>query len=135
MNPFAFKILLATPLIIYTVVIGVLFYLQKHLIFHPVKLPSDHKYVFKDNNFSEGFFSTTSNQKLNYLHFKSEDPQNIIIYYRGNALALDQWGYLAERMVKATKSDVWIFDYPGFGKNHGDVAGSSSELLLSLIHI
>lgn len=122
------KISLITATLIYLGVISLLYIAQKHLVFSSKQISPEYRFNFK-SQFTEGFFTSSHNKKINYLTFKQPAPKQIIIYYRGNAQALDQWGLVAEKLSSRTNSDVWIFDYPGFGKSREALPASNSELL------
>lgn len=122
------KISLIVVLLAYLGLIILLYITQKHLVFATKKLSTEYHFNFK-SNFKEGYFTSSNNKKINYLVFTQPEPKQIIIYYRGNAQALDQWGLVAEKLSKKTNSNVWVFDYPGFGKSRESLPASSKELI------
>ena len=98
---------------------GVLFSCQEKLIFFPHKLNKDYKYDFAQR-FEEKNISTPEGIKLNCLLFKADTSKGVIFYLHGNGGALDTWGNVAKSYT-ALNYDVFIIDYPGYGKSEGKI--------------
>jgi alpha-beta hydrolase superfamily lysophospholipase len=94
--------------------------IQEKLLFYPDKLPADHKYNFP-TKFEELNFETAKNVKINALHFKAESSKGVVLYFHGNAGALDSWGNVAPAFLKSNY-DLLIIDYRGFGKSTGKMS-------------
>jgi len=56
---------------------------------------------------------------LNALHFKTEKPNGIILYFHGNAGNLDRWGGIVGSLTKYGH-EVLIMDFRGYGKSTGE---------------
>lgn len=97
-----------------------LYFLQEKLIFLPTKLPSEYEYQF-DQPFEELFVETEDGARLNGLHFKSENPKGIILYFHGNAGDLSRWGNIASFFVEY-QYDVLVMDYRTYGKSTGKLS-------------
>lgn len=92
---------------------------QEKLIFHPEKLNNDYAFEF-DRKFEEKNILTPEKIKLNCLLFKAENSKGVIFYMHGNAGSLKTWGRVAKTYVQMNY-DVFIVDYPGFGKSEGKI--------------
>ena len=100
-----------------------LFFAQEKLIFHPERLPKNHKYSF-DNKFEEYFIKVDDNTELNALHFKADSSKGLVFYLHGNAGNLDSWGDVADLYLKLNY-DVFILDYRGYGKSTGKITSEA----------
>ena len=52
-----------------------------------------------------------------------------LVFFHGNAGALDSWGHLADAMVSNLGVEVWIVDYPWHGKSSKGFVKSGEELI------
>ena len=93
--------------------------LNETLLFHPQKLPADHKYSFI-HDFDELSIEVEPGVKLNALYFKVPQPKGAVFYMHGNAGSLDSWGSVADEFL-ALDYDVLIYDYRGYGKSGGSI--------------
>lgn len=107
-------------LLIFYVITCVLLYLfQEKLIFFPNKLNKDFKFGF-NRPFEEISIKTKVGKLMHGLLFTSQNAKGLVFYLHGNAGALDSWGQVAERYTDLSY-DVFILDYPGFGKSEGSI--------------
>lgn len=97
--------------------ISMLYTLQEKLIFLPTTLSKEYKYQFSDT-FEEFYITTTDGASLNGLHFKSQNPKGVILYFHGNAGDLSRWGLIASYFLKYNY-DVIVMDYRTYGKSTG----------------
>ena len=104
----------------YLLICLLLYFFQGRLIFFPQKLAIDHTFSF-DGDFEEKFFQVDDETMVHALHFFSKNPKGVIIYFHGNAGALDDWGEVADDFVKLNY-DVLISDFRGFGKSTGKMS-------------
>ncbi|NRB60890.1 MAG: alpha/beta fold hydrolase [Winogradskyella sp.] len=114
------KTVLIIFLSLYVMLGSALYFFQERLLFLPTKLEQDYQYQFT-YNFEELFFETESNSSINALHFKTENPKGIILYFHGNAGDLSRWGKITEYFV-AKQYDVLVMDYRGYGKSRGKLS-------------
>jgi len=115
-------IILAVALIaIYLIAVALLYFKQELFIFRPDQLSDN--YQFEYNNATELNFNTPNNGKINGLLFKqiNSSSKGIILYFHGNAGALDRWGYVAQELMPYGY-DVLIIDYRGYGKSKGKLS-------------
>ena len=113
--------------LLYLGVLVFLYFFQNSLIFFPKRLNSDYQFSF--SNFEERFFQSKSGSKINYLLFKAPSSKGMILYFHGNAGALDSWGMVGQEIVEKLGLDVWIIDYPGYGKSSEKLPSSGEELI------
>ncbi|NND63197.1 MAG: alpha/beta hydrolase [Flavobacteriaceae bacterium] len=112
------KIVIALA-VFYPFIVGGMFLIQEKLIFLPSELPLDHEYSF-DIPFEELWLTHPDGAQLNALHFKSENPKGIVLYFHGNSGDLDRWGSIAGSFTKFNY-DVLVMDYRTYGKSSGNL--------------
>lgn len=106
-------------LIAYMLICVLLYFFQEKLIFFPDKLSKDFTFDF-DQPFKELNIKTKDGKLLNGLLFTSDSTKGLIFYLHGNAGAINTWGGVAQRYTDLNY-DVFIFDYPGYGKSEGTI--------------
>lgn len=94
-----------------------LYFIQEKILFRPTVLAQDHVYQFNEP-FEEVFLKVDDGAVINAIHFKTENPKGVILYFHGNAGDLSRWGLIAEYFVKQ-QYDVFIMDYRTYGKSTG----------------
>ena len=97
-----------------------LYFLQEKLIFIPTTLPQDYTYNFS-YPFEELFLKAEDGAVINAIHFKTEQPKGVILYFHGNAGDLSRWGIITEFFVEK-KYDVFVMDYRTYGKSRGKLS-------------
>jgi Hydrolases of the alpha/beta superfamily len=112
----------------YVGVMALVYLIQERLMFYPTKLAQDYKFQF--NTAFEEKWTDFGKEKIHSLLFKAPASRGVIIYFHGNAGSLENWGEVAERLCRELHWDVWMFDYPGYGKSSGKI--TSQEQLLKL---
>ena len=105
---------------------GFFYFTQEGMIFYPSVLPPDFKYSFPAR-FDE-ITLPVDGAMINALHFKTENPKGVILYFHGNAGNLSGWGDIAVDFIRRGY-DVFIPDYRGYGKSTGKI---KSEKMLHL---
>jgi pimeloyl-ACP methyl ester carboxylesterase len=118
--------LFAFLIVMYVAICTMLFFLQEKLIFHPQKLSSGYTFSF-DQKFTELNIVTSNKKLLNAILFEADSSKGLIFYLHGNSGALDTWGGVAKTYTDFNY-DVFIPDYPGYGKSEGYI-NSQQELL------
>jgi len=94
--------------------------LQEKLIFLPTTLPQDYEYTFSFP-FEELFLKSDDGAVINAIHFKTENPKGVILYFHGNAGNLSRWGIITEFFVEK-HYDVLVMDYRTYGKSSGTLS-------------
>ncbi|MDO5979753.1 alpha/beta hydrolase [Flavivirga spongiicola] len=94
--------------------------MQEKMLFHPTVLSQDFKFEFS-YPFEELFFNTDDDAVINAIHFKTENPKGVILYFHGNAGNLSRWGIITEFFVEK-QYDVLVMDYRTFGKSTGKLS-------------
>ena len=111
--------ILQWALIVYAL-LGILVYrLQDRFFFRPVALPADHRYDFgipyRERNLR---FSDDAN--INIIEFPAPvaKRRGIVLYYHGNRRNIS-WYARHVGGFHRNGYDVWMIDYPGYGKSTG----------------
>ncbi len=105
---------------LYFLICILLYFFQTRLIFFPEKLPQDQALHF-EGDFEERYFQVDDATTIHALHFYSENPKGVILYFHGNAGSLKDWGHVAPDFVKLGY-DVLISDFRGYGKSTGEIS-------------
>ncbi len=95
---------------------------QERLIFHPHTLATDHRFRFPVP--FEEVFVQSGDVQIHTLLFPKNDSEGVVLYFHGNAGALDSWGGLYADF-EDLPYDLWIMDYRGFGKSGGRLSGEA----------
>lgn len=104
---------------IYLLTLMMMFYMQERLLFVPTRLAGDYQFHFHEP--AEERYFTVDSMKIHSLLFRVPEAKGIVLYFHGNGGCLAGWGEVAEELSERMKWNVWIVDYPGFGKSEGDV--------------
>ena len=96
-----------------------LYFLQDYVFFHPVSLKKDHNYDFPEKH-KDINIPITENSNLNIVQFFSTDTitKGIVLYFHGNKKNISWYAKYPPYFTKYGY-EVWIIDYPGFGKSTG----------------
>ena len=112
--------ILKIGLLVYLAIGLILFLSQKLFLFHGKELPSNYKYAFNEQLFTEHNISRANGTNLHYIQFFPNDTASagILIYYHGNMQNINRYApYI--RFFTANNYIVIMPDYPGFGKSTG----------------
>jgi hypothetical protein len=104
---------------------GFMYFKQENLIFAPERLAPDFKFTFKER--FEELDWPVDGARISALHFKTDRPKGIVLYFHGNAGSLKGWGEVAADFTRRGY-DVVMPDYRGFGKSTGRI--ESEKMLL-----
>ncbi|MBC7867519.1 MAG: alpha/beta fold hydrolase [Gloeobacteraceae cyanobacterium ES-bin-316] len=99
-----------------------LYYLQEKILLHPKKLESS--YVFRfDQPFEELNIPFSKTDTVNVIKFFPKDSvrKGVVLYFHGNKNNVEHYAAFAPAFTKHGY-EVWMPDYPGFGKSSGEVA-------------
>src|SRR5438046_1666216 len=102
-------------------IIGIaIYYLQDKVLFHPQSLSRDYQYNFsfpyKEVNLP---YSQTST--INIIQFPAKDTvaKGVVLYFHGNKKNIAWYARFAPSFT-SQGYNVWMIDYPGYGKSTGD---------------
>lgn len=106
-------------IVIYCLTGIAIFLLQDYVILHPVKLPAGYQYKF-NVPFKELNIAYDDATNINIIQFLSGDSihKGIVLYFHGNRTNISRYEKFAPYFTKSGY-DVWMIDYPGFGKSTG----------------
>lgn len=100
--------------------LGALFYFtQDRLIFRSKKLSEDYQYKF-DIPFQQVDLAVTEKKNLSIVQFTVPDSirKGIVLYFHGNRGNINRYAVHASSFIR-NGYEVWMMDYPGFGKSTG----------------
>lgn len=118
-------------LIIYGIVGILLYYLQDKILLHPEPLPADHPFNF-NQKFEEHTIALNKTDTINIIRFLSTDSvkKGIVLYFHGNKRNVEHYAPFVPAFT-SHGYDVWMPDYPSFGKSTGEI---SEEKLYQLAY-
>lgn len=98
-----------------------LYYLQDKFLFHPVKLNASDSFSFA-NKHEEYLIPVNETDSISIVQFFSqqEPSKGAVVYYHGNRENINHYAEFASNFTK-NGYDVWMMDYPGFGKSTGEL--------------
>ena len=105
--------------LIYILVGIALYFLQDYILFHPVTLKRDHNYDFPEKH-KDINIPITESSNLNIVQFFSTDTvtKGVVLYFHGNKKNISWYAKYPPYFTRHGY-EVWIIDYPGFGKSRG----------------
>lgn len=108
--------------LVYCLIGIVLYYLQDTFLFHPVELPTSHRFAFA-GKFTEMSIPYSKTDTISLVRFLPDtgNPKGAVIYYHGNKENIERYA----KFVPAFTSrgyEVWMPDYPGYGKSRGEIS-------------
>ena len=112
-----FKRFLLVTILIYVAGGLALYFTQELFLFHPKPVPLSYKYEFADH-FEESNISFRGNN-LNFVRFLTKNkPKGIVLFFHGNMGNVEHYKRYP-RLFTENDHEVWMIDYPGFGKTTG----------------
>jgi len=102
------------------VVLLLMFFYQERLIFFPTKLPPDHQYRFGMH--FEQHWLEVDGKRADSLLFPVANAAGTILFFHGNAGSLQDWGHVASEIAGRSSWNVWVVDYPGYGRSEGRIS-------------
>ena len=106
-------------IIIYCVIGIVLYYLQDYILFHPVRINKKEPYGFTASH-KEVNIPYSANSTMNIVQFLVPDSnvKGVVLYFHGNKKNISWYAKFAPYFTR-NQYEVWMIDYPGFGKSTG----------------
>lgn len=110
---------LAVTLLVIYVLGGVLLYaVQEWLLFHPEPLPRNHTFAFSQP-YKEENLTVDRQRNLSLVKFRVTGPKKgLVLYFHGNMRNIERYAPFTGVFTKQGY-EVWMPDYPGFGKSTG----------------
>lgn len=111
----------ATILLLLYGIVGILiYYLQEYFLFQATPLRKDHQYNFSQP-FREVNLDYTAKQNLNIIQFETKNEvRGVVLYFHGNRKNISWYARFAP-MFTDHGYEVWMIDYPGYGKSTGKI--------------
>jgi alpha-beta hydrolase superfamily lysophospholipase len=112
-------------LLIYSVLGISFFYLQEKIIFHPVSITDGIPYRF-NQPFKEINLDIDEATHFNIISFTVPDSvrKGLVLYFHGNRENINRYAKFAKNFTN-NGWEVWMVDYPKFGKSTGDLTESN----------
>lgn len=96
------------------------YYLQEKILLHPEPLDSSYHYDFKVP-FDEINVRVNEKENLNIVRFFSAGkPKGVVLYFHGNMKNINHYAKFSS-LFTSQGYEVWMPDYPGFGKTTGEL--------------
>ena len=107
-------------ILIYCVAGIVLYYLQDYILFHPASMKKNERFDFQDNH-REINIPYNRETNINIIQFKcaaDSVTRGVVLYFHGNRKNIGWYARYAGNFT-SKNYEVWMIDYPGFGKSTG----------------
>lgn len=106
-------------ILVYCLIGIAIYYLQDKILFHPEPLPAGYQYNFSFP-FKEVNLPYSHNSTINVIQFQANrpKPKGLVLYFHGNKKNIGRYAPFALNFT-SNGYDVWMMDYPGFGKSTG----------------
>lgn len=100
----------------------ILYYVQEKILLHPKKLTADHVFDF-GQPYEEINIPFSKTDTVNMISFSAKDSakRGIILYFHGNKDNVEHYAKFVPAFTRHGY-DVWMPDYPGFGKSTGELS-------------
>jgi pimeloyl-ACP methyl ester carboxylesterase len=106
-------------LAIYIAIGTILYFFQDNLLFHPEKIKKENSYTIAEPH-NEFNIPVNEESNISIVQFLSPGPtiKGAILYFHGNRKNISWYSKYAPYLTK-NDYEVWMIDYPGFGKSTG----------------
>jgi pimeloyl-ACP methyl ester carboxylesterase len=107
-------------IIIYCAIGIAFYYLQDSILFHPSTVERNHIYDL-GATYREYNMPYDNETRINVIQFSALDdtlPRGVILYFHGNRKNVTWYARYASNFTRQGY-EVWMMDYPGFGKSTG----------------
>ena len=110
--------LLSMAAALYLAVIGLLWWKQESLLFHPQVLPAEH--AFQMGADVQEAWLDVPGARLHALHLRQAQPRGLVFFLHGNAGSLQDW-FVNLDFYRQAGFDLYMLDYRGYGKSTGRI--------------
>jgi len=106
-------------LLIYAILGIAIYWLQDFFLFRPEPLGNKHRYAFTEPH-REVNLQMDANSLMNIVQFSCRDsvPRGVVLYFHGNRKNIGWYARYAHNFTQYGY-EVWMLDYPGYGKSTG----------------
>jgi fermentation-respiration switch protein FrsA (DUF1100 family) len=97
-----------------------LYFFQEKFLFHPEPLAAEYTFQFKQP-FTEIYLPVDNERNLSIVQFTVPDSvrKGIVLYFHGNKANIERYADNS-KLFTDNSYEVWMIDYPGFGKTTGE---------------
>jgi fermentation-respiration switch protein FrsA (DUF1100 family) len=119
----------------YLIIGLILYFSQERIIFQGKKIAKEEAFRFPDQVFEEQNITRPDGSNLNFIKFKPADSTiaGIVIYFHGNRVNVTRYAPFI-KIFTINGYEVWMMDYPGFGKSTGKLSESGIKADGQLIY-
>jgi len=106
--------------LLYCLIGIVIYYGQNKVLFHPEPLAANYHYSFP-YPFKELNLPYSQSSNINIIQFTTSEPKpkGVVLYFHGNKKNISWYAHFAPLFTQKGY-EVWMMDYPGFGKSTGE---------------
>lgn len=96
-----------------------IYFFQDNIFFRPQQLPADTKYAFSMPH-AEIDVKLDKDYSMNVVQFftSNPSPKGVVLYFHGNMKNISRYATYSSLFTN-NGYEVWMIDYPGFGKSTG----------------
>jgi uncharacterized protein len=95
----------------------ILYFVQDRILFHPKSLSKDYKFLFEQN--FEEVNIPLGKENLSIVKFKCDsNRKGVALFYHGNMENVEHYKNYPAYFLR-NRYEIWMIDYPGFGKTTG----------------
>jgi uncharacterized protein len=113
------KIIFGSVAVAYLIIVGILMFLEKSMIFFPSRYPEGN-WTFSGFPVEDARFQAADGTKLFGWYLPHEKPTATILFLPGNAGNITDRVDTLQRLHDVVGASVLIFDYRGYGRSEGE---------------
>ena len=102
----------------YTLLVATLWWGQERLLFHPQRLPPDHRFDVGADVRERTI--EVPGARLHALHLQLPASRGVVFFLHGNAGSLQNW-FVDLDVYRRANFDLFMLDYRGYGKSAGRI--------------
>src|SRR6218665_1159080 len=122
MNPFRSRALrraILLPVIAYCVVIAMLWFWEKSLVYHPMSATEGDWSIGARKGFEDVTFAAADGTRLHGWFKDHHERRAVVLFLHGNGGNVPLWSYSVDDMIRRHRVAALVFDYRGYGKSEG----------------
>lgn len=110
---------LKIAIVVYCLVGITIYYMQDRIFFRPEPVDKDHQYDLASAH-REINIPYAPGENMNIVQFTAgSKPRGVVLYFHGNKKNIERYAPAAPDFT-SQQFEVWMIDYPGFGKSTGE---------------